>query len=335
MKLHSLALVLVVYFSIPSFAKQCLENRGAMDFGSGTTKVLAVRVDVCQKKILKVLFEDRLAISFNEAFEKSADHKIPEKFWQEALPRIQVSVDKLRAQEIKKIDAVATAVFRNAKNGQEVIAQMAKALGIPIQIISQDQEAELGFWSVLAFKSWSPQEASMVVWDIGGGSMQMFSWNKGHPQIFRGHLASVSFKNEILKVLQFKNPQEVSSPNPIGHNREAAIQLAKNHAVLNVPPFFKNLKPETKWMGIGGVLSMSIQKQVQRNSTQFTAEELAQTLKDRAVLSDTQIEGDYKISEVSNLALVLGYMQALHIPSVETVPAALGQGLVYKKLNLK
>lgn len=335
MKLHSLVLVLVFCFSVPGFAKECLENRGAMDFGSGTTKILAVAVDVCEKKILKVIFEDRLAISFNEAFEQSADQKIPEKFWQEALPRIQASVDKLRGQDVKKIDAVATAVFRNAKNGKDVIAQLGKGLGISIQIISQDQEAELGFWSVLAFKSWSAQEASVVVWDIGGGSMQMFAWNKGKPQIFRGHMASVSFKNEILKVLQFKNPQEVSSPNPIGPNREAAIQLAKNHAVLNVPKFFKDLKPETKWMGIGGVLSMSIQKQVQKNATQFTVDELAQTLKARAGLSDAQIEGDYKISDVSNLALVLGYMQALHIASVETVPAALGQGLVYKNLNLK
>lgn len=335
MKLSSAVFVFVFCFSISGFAKDCLENRGAVDFGSGTTKILAVMVNTCEKKIIKVLFEDRLAIPFNEAYEKSADQKIPDTFWQEALPRLQASVDRLRAEKVQQIDAVATAVFRNAKNGKEVLGHLGKNLKMSIQLISQNQEAELGFWSVLAFKAWSPSEASVVVWDIGGGSMQMFAWNNGKPRIFRGQMASVSFKNEILKVLQFKDPKVVSSPNPIGPYREAALQIAKNHAVMNVPVFFKNLKPTTRWVGIGGVLAMSVQKQVNKEASGFSAADLAQTLKERALLNDSQLEGEYKVSDVSNLALVLGYMQALRIPKVETVPAALGQGLVYKKLSLK
>lgn len=335
MKFHSFIVFVFLAYGGTAFAKECLENRGAMDFGSGTTKVLAVSVDVCEKKILKVLFEDRLALAFNEAYEKSFDQKIPEKFWRQALEPIRVSLKKLRSLEVEKIEAVATAVFRNAKNGTEVIAEMGRTLGLPIKVISQDEEAELGFWSVLSFKNLSPQKNAVVVWDIGGGSMQMYAWNKGQPQIYRGHLASVTFKNEILKVLQFKNPQEHSSPNPLGRNRDAAIQLAKNHAVLQVPRYFKNQGSQAHWIGIGGVLSMSVQRQVKPEGGSFTAEELTKTLRARASLSDAELEGDYKISDVSNLALVLGYMRALQIAKVETVPASLGQGLIYRKLKAK
>lgn len=305
-----------------------------MDIGSGTTKVLAVSVDVCEKKIIKVIFEDRIALAFNEVYEKSLDQKIPENFWQESLPRIQVSVDKLNALGIKKVAAVATAVFRNAKNGKEVIAKLGRGLNLTIQVISQEQEAELGFWSVLAFKNWRPGEAPLVVWDIGGGSMQMFFWQARRSQVFHGKLASVSFKNNILQLLQFKNPQEFSSPNPLGHNRLAAVQLAKNDAVLNVPKFFKRLQ-HPRWIGIGGVLSMSVQKQVNREANSFTVAELDKTLQNRAVLRDEQIEGDYKVTDISNLALVLGYMRALNIHEIETVPVSLGQGLVYKNLYAK
>jgi exopolyphosphatase/guanosine-5'-triphosphate,3'-diphosphate pyrophosphatase len=325
--------IFIVGCSSFAWGKDCLENRGAMDFGSGTTKVLAVSVNVCEKKIVQVLFEDRLPLAFNEAFEKSSDQKIPEKFWQDAVVQIQNSVDKLRAQDVKKISAVATAVFRNAKNGRDVILAMGKKLGLSIQVISQADEAELGFWSVLAFKGWSPKDTSVVVWDIGGGSMQMFSWNHGKPKIFKGDLASVSFKNEIIRTLQFKDPKTVSSPNPIAGQKDAAVQLAKNHGVLNVPTYFKTVSQDTHWVGIGGVLSMSVQKQVNKDSKTFTIDELNATLQRRALLSDAQLEGDYKVSDVSNLALVLGYMRALNIPQVETVPAALGQGLIYKNLH--
>ncbi|WP_347357617.1 hypothetical protein [Bdellovibrio sp.] len=324
--------VLISLSSATVWAQPCLENRAALDLGSGTTKAYVATVDTCEKKIVKVIFEDRLPLAFNEALEKSADGTLSEKVIQEATPRIQALLGKVKTYEVKRITAVATSVFRVAKNGRAVAQGLAKDLQIPVEVISQEQEAELGYWSALAQKNISDTR-NLIVWDIGGGSMQMYSREKGKVHIYEGDLASVTFKNRILQVLQFKDPKNHSSPNPIGLQREASLQLAKNHAYLNVPAYFKKMAPSARWVGVGGVISMSVQRQVNKAASEFTQSDLNEALKQRVWLKDAEIDSDYRISDISNMALVLGYMQALKIDKIETAQASLGQGLIFKNLR--
>jgi len=324
---------LVFTHSLASFAAvPCEERHGALDFGSGTTKAFAAVVDVCQKKIVEVLLDERMPLALNEALEKSATQEIPAEIIDGAIPHFKRLMLKMKELNVSTVKAVATSVFRVAKNGAATAQRISQALQIPVEVISQEKEAELGYWSALAQKN-IPAGEKVIVWDIGGGSMQMYARWKNKVHVFQGNLASVTFKNEILQVLQFKDPKRVSSPNPLARQREAAVQLAKNHAYLHVPSFFKEHAQKARWLGVGGVLSMSVQRQVKKGAAEFNSEELAETLKIRSVLSDAQIESDYHVTDISNLALVLGYMQALKIPQVETVQASLGQGLIYSGLQ--
>ncbi len=331
MKIISSLLIIFSFHFV--LAKNCLQNRGSLDIGSGTTKGLVAEVDICEQKIVKIIFEDRLPLSFSEALEKSTDKKIPQTMLDEAIPQMNAMVTKMQQLNPTQIKAVATSVFRVAKNGQEVAKKISNAIKVPVHIITQDQEAELGFLSALATTKLSVTRQSLnkiIVWDIGGGSMQMYADNNGKHQIYKGNLASVTFKNKVLEVLQFKNPKNSSSPNPLGNNREAAIQLAKNHAYQNVPGYFKKHALSALWIGVGGVLSSSIQDQTGKEKSEFTQDEITQTLLEKSKLSDTRLKGDYKTTDVTNLALVLGYMKALNIQKVETAKASLGQGLLLK-----
>lgn len=325
---------LLIIFSFQlAFAKDCLQNRGSLDIGSGTTKGLVAEVNICEQKIIKILFEDRLPLSFNEALEKSPDQTIPQATLDEAIPQMNDLVNKMQELKPTQIKAVATSVFRVAKNGKQAAKKISEAIKVPITVITQDQEAELGFLSALAASKTSFTRQTInkvIVWDIGGGSMQMYADHNGKKEIYKGNLASVTFKNEVLKVLQFKDPKTTTSPNPIATNREAAIQLAKNHAYQNVPKYFKENAPTATWLGVGGVLSASIQNQTSKEKSEFTQEELNQTLIERSKLSDAQLKGDYKSTDITNMALVLGYMKALKIEKVETVKASLGEGLLLK-----
>ncbi|NUN06616.1 MAG: hypothetical protein HUU57_12745 [Bdellovibrio sp.] len=332
MRKFILGLILFVSVRETAGAKDCHEKQGALDFGSGTTKAFAALVDVCQKKVIEVIFEDRLPLALNEALEKSAQKEIPTAIIDQALPQFQTMLQKMQDHDVKKIHGIATAVFRSAKNGPQVIQRIAKTLQIPVQIISQEKEAELGFWSAIAQKKLSPKDP-IIVWDIGGGSMQMYARRGKTTHVFQGDLASVSFKNKILEDLQFKDPKQVSSPNPIGTNKDAALQIAKNHAYIHVSDFFKKEAVTARWIGVGGVLSMSVQAQTKKGSAEFTQAELDKTLRERVFLRDEEINSDYKISDISNLALVLGYMQALQIRKVETAQASLGQGLLLYNMH--
>ncbi|MEN0059467.1 MAG: hypothetical protein AAGB31_11580 [Bdellovibrio sp.] len=312
--------------------RNCERNQGVVELGSGTTKVYAAVVDVCKKTIVRVLHEERFPLAFKEAVEKSETKEIPSAVQQEAENRLVSVRAELQKKSVSEIKGIATAVFRVAKNGSAVIKALSQKGGFAIEIISQKREAELGFWSVLASKNINPQEP-VAVWDIGGGSMQMYSRQGGKEYVYEGHLASVSYKNQVMETLQFKDPRKEASPNPIGVQREAALQLAKNHAYLHVPEYFKEKSTSLRWFGVGGVLSLSVQRQTVPSASEFTQKELNEVAARRVLLKDAEINSDYRVSDISNLLLVLGYMQALKIDKVETLTTSLGAGWVYNSLH--
>ena len=69
-----------------SAATKCHEVRGAMDVGSGSTKIKIALVDTCEIKILKVLAEDQVAIAFKENIDASGN--LNSKFIREASEKI-------------------------------------------------------------------------------------------------------------------------------------------------------------------------------------------------------------------------------------------------------
>lgn len=313
-------------------ADSCLQNQGALDFGSGTIKAVVASVNVCEKKIADIIFEERFPLALNEALEKSSDQQIPLAIITAEVPKLQSLIQKMRTDyKAAKIAGVATSVYRIARNGTEIVKHLSTKLRIPIDVISQKKEAQLGYWSAAGKKNLTPKDES-IIWDIGGGSMQMYSREGGKEHMFEGDLASVTFKNMILKTIQFKDPKNHASPNPIGNGWRSAVQLAKNHAYLKVPVFFKKQASKKRIIGVGAVLSLSVQKQVKDDSAEFSRQALEQQLLKRAFLKDSDIESSYRNTDISNLALVLAYMQALNIPKVETVPTSLGHGLIYYNL---
>lgn len=335
----------------------CLKRRGAIDIGSGSTKAFAAVVDVCQtpKKIVERLFDEKTKISFGEAVEQSSDHSIPQEVVLDAAAKIAGLAEQMNDKKLDSIVLVATAAFRKASNGPAVAADISKAVderlkghtrldlvATKVQILSQDEEADVGARSALtnlpSLKDRAAATEPTIVWDIGGGSMQMWSQPNGEnkPQLFNGDLASVTFKNLVIHDIQKKDPAVVKSPNPLKKDLKKAILLARTHAKSHVPEFFKTHAAHARWIGIGGVHGISIQKQVEKESEgaplagHYTQAQLAKTAERRSKLTDEEIESEYRTTEVTNLALVLGYMQELKIDHVETVEASLTQGLIVR-----
>lgn len=143
-------------------------------------------------------------------------------------------------------------------------------------MITQEEEAMLGYLSVLSLMDEKTKEdKSIVVWDIGGGSMQMFSMEKNNkPHVYLGDLASVTFKNMVIEVLQSKTLVSTSSPNPIGDKREQVIALARSYSRLHVPASIKRDLQSHIMIGVGGVHGNSIKNQLQLKEMQYSLEEL-------------------------------------------------------------
>lgn len=293
--------------------------------GSGSTKAYVAQVDVCKKQIVSRVWSEQTPIGFKDAL-KSNHGKFSDDLIQQARERFLSLLTRMREQKAQRITAVATAAFREAENGAEAAINILATSGVPILIVSQEEEARLGVRAALAVSQADEEKAA--IWDIGGGSMQI-TYPDAHktPRIFAGSLASVNFKDAVISRVQKKDPGKTKSPNPLGPAYEAATELARQRCLEKTPRGLKERAQNLRWLGIGGVWWHSLRKQLGGNIV-IEEKDLAETLKARSKLADGDIGGDYAATDVTNLALVLGFMRCLGIQKVEAIDASLVQGLV-------
>ncbi|MFT4273584.1 MAG: phosphatase [Pantoea sp.] len=327
--------VVVLFFAVflPSlaFADNCWQTRAGIDMGSGTTKIAVTEVNICQHQLGKVLFEDQRPVGYNDALARSGNNQLDEAIQQQGLTALQQLVTQARRYHPQRISGVATAVFRSASNGQAVIDRFNQQAGVQLKIISQQQEAELGFRSAkAALHDPTLRDNDLLVWDIGGGSMQMTAWRdqsgKTVSDVYQGKLASVTLKNFIVDVL--KNQPSATSPNPIGSWRPSVLRFVEFYAHNDVPPQIKQDLATRRVIGIGGVHGFSIKNQLKIKDNRYNLATLEQVAKQQVWKGDSELTGDYRATDVSNLLLVEGYMRALGIKDVTVVKASLIQGVV-------
>jgi exopolyphosphatase/guanosine-5'-triphosphate,3'-diphosphate pyrophosphatase len=138
----------------------------AIDIGSNTTRLLVAEpVDGQLKKVM----EQRAYTRIGKAVEKGriADEKTAE-VGEVVATQVRLA-QELGAEEIR---AVATAAIREAKNGEEVADAVAATAGVPIEILSEEEEGRLSFLGATKTLG-HPAEGLIGVVDIGGGSTEV------------------------------------------------------------------------------------------------------------------------------------------------------------------
>ena len=298
-------------------ASNCLQTKMTLDIGSGTTKYYIAQVNHCQHKIIKVTAKDSFAFPFKQSLTQS--NNFPQQLQQKFIVQLKKLITKFNPDIIQ---SVATSAFRTANNGKKFATTLNQKLNLNLQIISQKEEALLGYHAVKGIVHHSP----ILYWDIGGGSMQIIQELKSGPQIYKGKIGAVSFKDLVLKQV-FHNKQ--TSPNPLGKKYKKTLQLAKNFAQKTLPKSFINLKLPV--YGIGGVHQYAILKNNKKNSNFYTQAELKKWLMKKSKLNNQQLGGKYASTDVTNLALVLGFMEILKVNKVQVIPNInMAYALLYK-----
>ncbi len=304
---------------------KCIAYRAAFDVGSTTTKMKVARVNKCLQKNEAVIYKNEIKVPY-------AENKHSGVFSPQIRNTGIIALQRLKEEAIynkaEAFSGVATESFRHSGNTLEFLGEIKEKTGISIKLIDQDQEAILGY---LAASSFFPDRArNLIVWDIGGGSMQMILRDENKEfTIYRGKMASVSFKEKILMQILQRKLGKHSSPNPIGkENLKTAIEMAAM-AAGDIPQSIKKAmrEPDAVILGIGGVHNESIKKQLKSNAL-YTQEELINALNARIGLGDKDIGGPYADTEISNMILVLGFMEKLGIKDVIPVNVNLADGVL-------
>jgi exopolyphosphatase/guanosine-5'-triphosphate,3'-diphosphate pyrophosphatase len=139
----------------------------AIDIGSNTTRVLVAEpVDGQLKKVM----EQRAYTRINKALDGDGAI-LPEKIEQVA-ELVATQVRLARELGAETIRAVATAAMREASNSEEAAHAIADASGVPVDILSDEEEGRLSF--IGATKTLGHPAAGRIgVVDVGGGSTEV------------------------------------------------------------------------------------------------------------------------------------------------------------------
>jgi len=317
------ALILLAFLalSFSALGEECIFTRAAFDVGSGTTRMKVAKVNICKNKILQVFLKKELPVKYKEFLARNSTKTLGPKMQKAGLAAFRKLKDLAFKFKPKDYVGVATSALRQATNGKEYAKRVLKNLGIKIHIIDQKKEAEIGYYGALAQGMAGHRLDDIVVWDIGGGSMQISSMSPSRTlTIYEGHLASVSFKNWLIKNVKSGDPRIVHSPNPLLEGQMMkGVAFIKNTSEREVPYLLRR-KAKRKGslvIGIGAVHNYSVLKTFKKGTKEYNALELNKAISKMSGLTDAQIGGEYAATDYSNIGLVLGFMQGLGIDKVQ------------------
>lgn len=172
--LTPLLIFFLLYNSV--FAENCIEERYVFDIGSGTTKMLAKKIDTCQNQHLEKIAYTERKNRYVDCINSSNDiHIAPQECLNKGLNAIKSITNELSIDcKVKNCLGITTAWSRNIENGFDMI-EMLKDEGIQAFILSQKEEGYLVHKAVE--HEVNKPEYTFVSWDIGGGSSQLGFWN--------------------------------------------------------------------------------------------------------------------------------------------------------------
>lgn len=140
------------------------------------------------------------------------------------------------ANKVSRIYAYATAAVRKAKNQRGFLEEVSSATGIKLRVLDSDDEAQLVYQGVIN----SMDIAKGFIVDIGGGSTNIIYYNR------KSLLEHVTLPfGTIVLTDMFKGS---------GVSPKEKTELMENfvRSQLDTVPWFKELAPDTKLIGVGG-----------------------------------------------------------------------------------
>jgi exopolyphosphatase/guanosine-5'-triphosphate,3'-diphosphate pyrophosphatase len=311
----------------------CEVIRGAVDLGSGTTKIKVAKVNKCQKIIGKVLYEKNIKVSYQADLDQHQANTFSKTILMEGERAIRETILEIARSVIghDKIEwkGIARAAFRTATNANSFVQDLNKKYPMNIRIFNQVEEAILGYHAAFVYDL-APEKA--VVWDIGGGSSQWTTQVKGEYHFYLSELASETFKERIIK--EIKKTPLLKTPNPIyADQRKLAEAMILAEVSKMNPKLKETLQQGAKVVGIGSVHFYSIIGQIYglKNPGKkfyYTLDQVETVIQGRLGQTDKQIGGDYAATDVSNLIYAAAFMKALGIKSIVARNINLNDGLL-------
>lgn len=323
---------------IGTFASGCLGlaeagtiiRRAAFDIGSAVTKCTVADVDTETGEIVKIVFEDARKVDFAEDMARSYDWNFSREILDEGKSVLEGMKKAALGIGAMQFSAVGGSVFYQARNGRAYFSIIEDELGIKCRILSKEQASLISYHSVR--HSMKDNDDELLVWDIGGALQTMTTRrDDGGMLFFSDQMASVSFKNAVIIIIQGKDVNQAPSPNPVSRDEvDRALQFVRTHAQLNMPSELINRIQSgmLRIAGIGGVHYYAVPELLGRRFPYYTRTQVRDALDQWTGKEDDDFKSPFAPSRLTNLILVLGYMEALEITRVYPFKVNLTHGVL-------
>lgn len=305
-------------------------RRCAIDVGSASIKAIIADVNPDTGTIVDIIEETARKVDFAEDMARSYDGNLSHEIMEQGARAIQEIRQAAKDNKATDISAVGGTIFESARNGRAYFNTLSQKTGIKCRIISRQQASLISYHAVLQARSQTGQ--SVLVWDIGGGSQEMtIRDSEGDLTFYIDPMASITFKNEVIRTVQGKNINTTPSPNPMSVTEVgSALKLAESYAQTHTPIALANrirsMHPHI--VGIGGVHYYSIPALLGEQTDSYTREDLRDALTRWTDKTDDAFNDPYAPTRLTNLILVLGYMDVLDIKAVSPMKINLASGLL-------
>jgi exopolyphosphatase/guanosine-5'-triphosphate,3'-diphosphate pyrophosphatase len=138
---------------------------GIVDVGSNTVRLLVAQVRGGE---LVALREEREHLFLGEDVER--DGRLSGERIREVARRAGGYAASARRLGAREIDVIVTAPGRQSANGDKLVKELRKATGVPVRVLSAEEEGRLAFIGAVAAAGSLP--GSVAVCDVGGGSAE-------------------------------------------------------------------------------------------------------------------------------------------------------------------
>jgi len=196
----------------------------SIDMGTNTFRLLAVQVDK-NPPTIKILHQDRRVVRMGEGLASTG--KMTPQAQGRALAVLKDFRKALEEHGIDQVFAVATSVFREAQNAQTFLDRAQEVLGVPIRVVSGEEEARLTLLGGL----WNLEVRNGVLFDIGGGSTEFIRFQERKPINLISTPLGVVKLTETLLHHDPPTPQEMRTlERMVGVEVERVAEALGNHS---------------------------------------------------------------------------------------------------------
>jgi exopolyphosphatase/guanosine-5'-triphosphate,3'-diphosphate pyrophosphatase len=177
-------------------------RRAMIDVGTNSIKLLVGEVDGDE---VRPLWEESRQTRLGKGF--YPERTLQRSAISDSAKAIAEFANKAAEMGAGQPKVVATSAAREARNQDELIEAVARACGLPVRVISGDQEAEYVFQGVTS----DPRLAkdSLLLLDVGGGSSEFILGQNKHT-----HFAQ-SFPLGTVRLLEQSHPDDPPSPHQL------------------------------------------------------------------------------------------------------------------------